>query len=177
LRGDAAGVPALVCHGSGGWLVAARHADGFRAIGDRVERGLMLAAVLHDAAPRGGAGRAPGASTALDAVQVDALLQQQPSTVQSIVDVLGEPTGRGIKSFQEHDPWLVSTWTAMKSEIVGRESTYGPQTPTNQASVASKPRPTSYVVMSMLQSRLIVAHTADGKIQEIIWFAPRSALP
>lgn len=104
----------------------------------------------------------------IDTMQVDALLRSTPQKIEEFVEVLGPPTARGIKSFQEHEPLLVAAWSSIKSELLGRESYAMPDqyAPNGQRIV-------SYVVNDMPQSRLIVAHRADGQIEEIMWFAPR----
>jgi len=105
-------------------------------------------------------------ASAVDAVRVYALLRSQPKKLDTIVEVLGLPTARGMKCFKFQEPLLLAAWASIKSEMMGREliSTPDPRAPNGQ-------RTTSFSVISMPQNRLIVSHTPNGDIVEIMWFA------
>jgi len=109
----------------------------------------------------------------LDPTQVEALIRANPTQVSDFVSVLGRPSAMGLKSFKEHDPWVLSNWSYVRVDLEGRESGFIP--PSRRADPAAKPK--SYEVMDFQQARLLVAHTIEGSVTEVIWFAPPAGRP
>lgn len=106
--------------------------------------------------------------TQLDPVRVHALLRTQPPHIDAFVEALGKPNARGFKYFAEQEPWVLSNWSSMSIDVGERQSRYVP--PSLRDDPESKPK--SYMVMDVEQARLMVAHTQEGEVKEVIWFAP-----
>lgn len=111
------------------------------------------------------------AGTKIDPVQVDALMKSPPPTVQKVIEVLGRPSALGIKSFKGDTPMLLSNWSFSSLEMKGEEHNFIP--PGASQEEMREIMDASYMVMKIDQSRLLVGHSPDGKITEIMWFRPR----
>ena len=98
-----------------------------------------------------------GTTTVLDATQVEALLERRPVNVEEFKEVLGSPTALGIKLFKDEGPMILSNWSFSEVKVKGRDTTY-----------AEMP----YMVIEFMVGRLLVAHTEDGHVKEILWFKP-----
>ena len=104
----------------------------------------------------------------IDPIQVDALIRSQPKNIKEIIDVIGQPSAIGMKNFMENGIVTLSNWSFSTVEMKGKEDNYVPlnATPEIRAKLGEKP---SFMVMKVDQSRLVVAHSANGEIKEILW--------
>jgi hypothetical protein len=108
-------------------------------------------------------------STRIDPVQVDALLRTQPTALAELTKVLGLPTARGFKAFEGQDTLEIANWSHIASKLLGSES--GPAM-INRARSGEAATQSSYAVIELKQTRLIVAHTHSGEVREIFWLRP-----
>ena len=113
-------------------------------------------------------------SNKIDPVQVEALLRSNLKTIDEYTEILGLPTARGFKTFLEHDPLVVSQWSYMATDILGNERnpSLKPQKNNN-----GSPRQVGYVVLDIKTTRLMIAHSPEGAVAEVIWFSPGDAAP
>jgi len=108
-------------------------------------------------------------STRLDRVQVEALIESAPSTVGEYVVTLGKPTALGFKVLEDEDPLLLSQWTYLVTKHEGNED--GPRLPLVEGEDPES-NLVNYMVMHVEMTRLMIAHTPDGSVKEVIWFRP-----
>ena len=108
--------------------------------------------------------------TKIDVVQVDALLKTNPKNVKDIVKVIGKPSALGIKSFKGDDSLNLSHWSFMKLDVKGQEHNYVPANATEEQ--RKQMLESTFTVISIEQSRLMVGHTPNGEIKEILWTYP-----
>lgn len=111
-------------------------------------------------------------SNRIDPVQVEALLRTQPATIDEYVEVLGTPTARGFKTFEEHEPWAIAHWSHMSTDFIGNERNPAMDNSVNEDGT---PRERTYMVMDVQTTRLMVAHTPEGEVKEVIWLRPTSS--
>lgn len=107
--------------------------------------------------------------TNIDPVQVDALIRSQPKNIKEIINVLGQPNALGMKNFVENGIVNLSNWSFSTIEVKGREENYIPPNATPELKTRLGSMRSSFIVMKLDQSRLIVSHTANGEIKEILW--------
>lgn len=112
-------------------------------------------------------------STKIDPVQVEAIIRTAPTSIDGYIDVLGKPTAVGFKAFSEHEPWLLSHWSYMQSEYLGNEKL----PPMEPSADGREARPKSFMVLDIQTTRLMVAHTPDGAVREVIWLRPGDGEP
>lgn len=108
--------------------------------------------------------------TKIDAVQVDALLKTNPKNVKDVIKVIGKPTALGIKSFKGDNSLNLSHWSFMKLDVKGQEHNYVPSSATEEQ--RKQMLESTFTVISVEQSRLMIGHTPDGEIKEILWTYP-----
>jgi hypothetical protein len=105
--------------------------------------------------------------TKIDPTQVDALVKNRPKNIKDVISVLGLPSALGIKIFQGSNPLALSNWSFSSVEIKGRQTNYIPPEATEEQK--SKVSEDTFIIMNIDQSRLMIGHTADGEIKEILW--------
>jgi len=108
--------------------------------------------------------------TKIDPMQVNALIQTNPKNIKDIINVLGKPSALGIKSFEGSESLSMSNWSFSKIKLEGDESNFVPASATEQQ--RKELAGTKFKVMSLEQSRLMIGHSADGEIKEILWTHP-----
>lgn len=110
-------------------------------------------------------------STKIDPIQVDAILERNPTNIKAFKDVIGAPTSIGIRSIEGNPPIVLSNWTCSKIEIKGTENNFIPfSAPVEERGKIEQRE--SYMVMDITQTRLIIGHDSQGEIKEIQWFKP-----
>jgi len=108
--------------------------------------------------------------TRIDAAQVDALLRTNPANVKDIVKLIGKPNALGVKTFKSGDSLNLSNWSFMKVDVKGEERDYAPPNATEEQ--RKQIRESTFTVISIEQSRLMVSHTPEGEIKELLWTYP-----
>ncbi len=113
-------------------------------------------------------------SLRIDPAQIEAVLRTDPGQLKDFVDVIGPPLARGAKSFAEGEPLQISLWISEEAEVLGNE--YGPPmeepTPRNSPGLRTPPPQKSYVVMRPKHTLLLLAHSEEGDIHEVVWIKP-----
>lgn len=108
--------------------------------------------------------------TKIDPVQVDALIKSKPKNIKDVINVIGLPSALGIKILEGSSPVGLANWSFSNVEIKGRESNFIPPEATQEE--RAKFSDSSFMIMKLDQSRLMIGHTADGEIKEILWTKP-----
>lgn len=108
--------------------------------------------------------------TKLDPIQVDALIRSNPKNVNDVIKVIGKPNAFGIKSFKGSNSMRLSNWAYSKVDVKGNEANFIPSNASEEQ--RAKLNDSSWVVMSIEQTRLMIGHNENGDIQEILWTHP-----
>ncbi len=108
--------------------------------------------------------------TKIDPVQVDALLKSNPKNIKDVISVIGLPSALGLKILEGSNPVGLANWSFTTVEMKGRESNFIPPEATQED--REKFKDSSFMIMKFEQSRLMIGHSADGEIKEILWTKP-----